>query len=116
MSGRLALGGCSRAGRTWGDVTAQERELVGDDALERVADVDVEMPVRVETDLAARRGGGVLLGRSGRRDGVGLADAEQDGAGDVPRLAAGAVAHDLQRETGRELVTERRALRHEREG
>jgi len=45
-------------------VSAQELELVGEDALEGVADIDLEMAFRIELYLAAGRRRRIPAGRS----------------------------------------------------
>jgi hypothetical protein len=58
-------------------VAGEEVDLVGDDTLERLAEIDVEVAVGVEANLGATRSRGVPLGSACGSDGVVLADAEQ---------------------------------------
>ena len=56
--------GLSNAGRAFQELV-EELELVGEDALEGVADIDLEMPFRIQLDLAAGRRRRIAAGRDG---------------------------------------------------
>ena len=84
MACRLGRGGKSSVE---GNGAMQEVDLVAHDALERGADVDLEMCNRVELDFAFGCAARVPQSGLRRRHGIELAEAEQHRAGN-PRCAA----------------------------
>jgi hypothetical protein len=64
-------------------VVIEERELIGDDALECIVDLDLEMPLGIHPDLTARSLSRIARGGDRGSHRVGLAPAEQDRAGDL---------------------------------
>ena len=88
--------------------------LVAYQCLERVAKVEIEMSCVITLDLTKRCRKRVLhcLGR--RRNGVGVADAEQDWERDLLRRTAGPVGSDGGSDPRRDFVAEARVGRQQR--
>src|SRR3954447_7966278 len=80
------------------EVAAQERDLVGDDALERGSDVQVEVPARVAAHLGLRRAIRRRLRDVRRCDHVVLGEHVEDRGGDLAGLASRPVQADGERD------------------
>jgi len=119
---RPILSGAGRGAQTGpessgvhGNVALQEVQVVGDGFLERLAEIDVEVPERVHLDLPVRCLLRVPLRRRGWCDGVLPADRKVDGRLDLLGSSARGVPSDLQAEPSGHPVLERARLRGQRE-
>src|SRR5436190_21153737 len=94
----------------YGQMPAQEVQLVGDGTLEALAQVDVEVAERVPAHLGpAGRAPRRLLDRGRRGDRVAVGNLEEDRAGQVGGAGDGPVAGGIEGGAGAELVAEGRA-------
>src|SRR5689334_13531553 len=107
----LALARHRQLARGLAKVTREELELVVHESLERLTEVEVEVPGVVPLDLAVRRGLRVLHGLLGRRDGIGVRDAEEDRHLHAFGGTTRAIAHHARNGPSGDLVPEDHALR-----
>src|ERR1700757_989704 len=100
-----------RAGGCRVELAGEKLDLVAHQCFEGLVNVEVEMTGVVAFDLAARRGARISDRLGGRRDGVAVADAEQDWEVDLLRRAPGPVGDDRRSDPGRYLIPKRRVGR-----
>src|ERR1700756_1596081 len=95
-------------------MAGEEFDLIADQRLERLAEVEREVPGVVVLDLAAGCGACIAFGFRGRSHGVGITDAEQDWVSDLLGYSSGPVGHDRRDNPGGDLVAKRRVGRQQR--